>query len=221
MTPNLTLPTRPGVSKILGAELTPRSFWGPGTLDTISISSLVAAIVEKTLWRLYLGNRIWGKSIFNWILSYLGTEIAVIRCNEPRNEKSWKIDFLDTPPKVFSRQSLLPNWRYWSYLKSSGLRMTLEWAQRPKSWKPRASWFHQKTVFFAIFEIDQIWTQKISPRMRLRWSWGASDTSPELGGPFKYLHWHSETHWTRSRENWNFENFSIFQHFFNIWGRFS
>ena len=50
--------TRLGVSKILSARLTPRSFRGPGMLNTIIIYSLVAGILEKPLWTRYFENRI-------------------------------------------------------------------------------------------------------------------------------------------------------------------
>ena len=44
-----TMSTRLGVSTILAAELTPRSFRGPGVLDETHTYSLVAGILEKTL----------------------------------------------------------------------------------------------------------------------------------------------------------------------------
>ena len=50
--------TMPGVSKNLAAELTPRSFWGPGVLDGTNTYSLVAGILEKTLWTQNFENRI-------------------------------------------------------------------------------------------------------------------------------------------------------------------
>ena len=122
--------------------------------------------------------------------------------------------------KVFSRESPQPNCRYWSYVKPPGLRMTPEWGQRPNFWKPRASWFSKKTAFFAIIQSTHIWPQKIFPGRCLRWSWRSSDNSPGLGEAFEYLHWRSETHWTRFGETWNFVHFGNFKVFFCFFGRF-
>ena len=75
-------------------------------------------------------------------------------------------------------------------------------------------------VFFVIIQNTDIWPQKYFPGRCLRWSWGASDNSPGLGEVFKYLHWHSETHWTRFGEISNFQNFGNFKFFFCFFGRF-
>ena len=53
-----TMSTRLGVSTILAAELTPRSFWGLAVLDGTNTYSLVAGILEKTLWTQIFENRI-------------------------------------------------------------------------------------------------------------------------------------------------------------------
>ena len=50
--------TIPWVSTILAAELTPRSFWGLRVLDGTNTYSLVAGILEKTLWTQNFENRI-------------------------------------------------------------------------------------------------------------------------------------------------------------------
>ena len=77
--------TRLGVSKNLAAELTPGSFWGPGVPDKINSYSLVAAILEKTLWTQNFGNRIFNifhlKAYYSDLQPICSTKPSKIRRN--------------------------------------------------------------------------------------------------------------------------------------------
>ena len=80
--------TRLGVTMNLAAELTPGSFWGPGVLDVTHSYSLVAGILEKTLWTQNFGNRIF--KIFH--LEAYNSDLQPF-CNQKPWKIGWKFNF--------------------------------------------------------------------------------------------------------------------------------
>ena len=81
-----------GVSKILAAELTPRSFWGPGGLDGTNTYSLVAGILEKLLWTQNFENRIF--DIFHLKAYYSNLQSF---CSNKPSKMRWKLNFSKSP----------------------------------------------------------------------------------------------------------------------------
>ena len=84
--------TMPGVTTILAAELTRRSFWGPGVLDVTHTYSLVAGILEKTLWTQNFENRIF--DIFHLEAYYSDLQPF---CSWRPWKIRWKLNFSKSP----------------------------------------------------------------------------------------------------------------------------
>ena len=88
--------TRLGVTKNLAAELAPGSFWGPGVLDVIHTYSLVAGILEKTLWTQNFENRIF--EIFH--LEAYNSDLQPF-CSQKPWKIRWKLIFSKSPQMPF------------------------------------------------------------------------------------------------------------------------